>query len=54
MGTVKIIAFLCLAIFLILYGLAAVTNFRMEAMATVTGLAALVAGILFGILAVRG
>lgn len=50
----RIIAFILLAIFLVLYGCAAVTNFRFELMGTITGLAALAAGILFFVLAVKG
>lgn len=50
----RAIAFIFLAIFLLLYGLGAVTNFQFELMGTITGLAALVAGILFFVLAIKG
>ncbi len=46
-------AYFALAVFLVLYGLMAVTNVRVAEMATITGLAALLAGILLVILAVR-
>jgi hypothetical protein len=49
----RIIAFIALAVFLVLYGLAAVTNIAVVHMTTVAGFAALVAGILIFILAVR-
>lgn len=51
---IRIIAYILLALFLVLYGLMSVTNFRVAAMETVTGLAALAAGILFFVLAVKG
>ncbi len=53
MGVLRILAYLALALFLVLYGLMAVTNFRVAEMATITGLSALLAGVLFVILVVR-
>lgn len=49
----RILAFVFLAIFLLLYGLGAITNFRFELMGTITGLAAIAAGILFAVLAFK-
>jgi hypothetical protein len=52
--TLRVVAYVMLAVFLLLYGLAAVTNFQVAFMGVLTGLAALAAGILFVVLAVRG
>lgn len=49
----RLVAFISLAIFLILYGLGAVTNLKIEYMATLCGFAALVAGILWFVLAIK-
>ena len=49
----KTFAFIVLAIFLVLYGLAAVTNVTIAMMAVITGLSALLAGVLIFILAAR-
>ena len=40
------ITLICLAVFLLLFGLDAVTNFEIVWMAVITGLAALAAGVL--------
>lgn len=42
-----------LALFLLLYGLAVVTNFRFDHMGTVTGIVALIAGVLCAVCAFR-
>ncbi len=51
--TLRIVTYIALAIFLVLYGLMAVTNFKAEFMASICGYAALAAGILVFVLAVR-
>jgi hypothetical protein len=50
---IRLFAYIALAIFLVLYGLLAVSNIRVQFMDVICGLAALTAGILFGVLAVR-
>ena len=49
----RTIAFVALAVFLVLYGLLSVTNVKVEFMATICGFAALVAGVLWFVLAVK-
>lgn len=49
----RTVTFLILAVFLLLYGLAAVTNFSVAYMGTITGFAALAAGVLLVILVAR-
>lgn len=50
----RTVAFIALAVFLILYGLMTVTNVKVEYMATICGFAALVAGVLWLVLGLRG
>lgn len=49
----RTVAFIALAIFLLLYGLAAVTNVAVAHMAVLCGFAALVAGVLWLVLGLR-
>ncbi len=49
----RTIAFIALAVFLILYGLMTVTNITVAYMGVICGFAALVAGILWLILAIK-
>lgn len=49
----RTVAFIALAVFLLLYGLMAVTNVTVAYMAVLCGFAALVAGVLMLVLAIR-
>lgn len=49
----RLIAYIALAVFLVLYGLMTVTNVKVEYMGTICGFAALVAGILWAVLAFK-
>lgn len=46
---IRLLGELFLVIFLVLYGLGAVTNFRVVWMEPITGIAALLAGVLLGV-----
>ncbi len=51
--SLRAIAYIALAVFLVLYGLMTVSNIRVEYMASICGFAALVAGVLMFVVGVR-